>query len=189
MYISYINASSSKYAFSKDILARWTFPLVPDNNYPGSASTSYEHTRGNKYLSVVTPPQLARTSQIGALTLLGPGTSIASDARIVRSVLGANCVLGMGAVVTDSVLWDGVRVETGAVVEGSVLGNGVTVLKGSRIERGCLVADGVVVGPEARLRRLTRVSGKRKAVEDEESEDSEIEEVEAGRIFPLPMDL
>jgi translation initiation factor eIF-2B subunit epsilon len=33
--------------FSKDILSRWTFPLVPDNNHP--SSHAYEHRRGNKY--------------------------------------------------------------------------------------------------------------------------------------------
>lgn len=35
--------------FSKDILARWTFPLVPDDNHPGGHS--YEHLRGNKYIA------------------------------------------------------------------------------------------------------------------------------------------
>ena len=34
-------------ALSKDILSRWTFPLVPDNNHP--SSHAYEHRRGNKY--------------------------------------------------------------------------------------------------------------------------------------------
>lgn len=75
--------------------------------------------------------------------------------------------------------------EAGCVVEGSILGRGVKVLKGSRIERGCLVADGVVVGPDARLRRLARVSAKRGSVkrpveDDDEEEDSELEDVEAG---------
>ena len=33
---------------SKDILSRWTFPLVPDDNHPGGHL--YEHLRGNKYI-------------------------------------------------------------------------------------------------------------------------------------------
>jgi hypothetical protein len=37
-----------KFLFSKDILSRWTFPLVPDNNYP--TGRVYEHVRGNKYI-------------------------------------------------------------------------------------------------------------------------------------------
>lgn len=34
--------------FSKDILSRWTFPLVPDDNYP--SGQAYDHLRGNKYV-------------------------------------------------------------------------------------------------------------------------------------------
>lgn len=34
---------------SKDILSRWTFPLVPDDNYPGGHV--YEHLRGNRYIA------------------------------------------------------------------------------------------------------------------------------------------
>ena len=34
---------------SKDILSRWTFPLVPDDNHPGGHA--YEHLRGNKYIA------------------------------------------------------------------------------------------------------------------------------------------
>jgi translation initiation factor eIF-2B subunit epsilon len=34
---------------SKDILSRWTFPLVPDDNYPGGPV--YEHRRGNRYIA------------------------------------------------------------------------------------------------------------------------------------------
>jgi hypothetical protein len=34
---------------SKDILGRWTFPLVPDDNHPGGHH--YEHQRGNKYIA------------------------------------------------------------------------------------------------------------------------------------------
>ena len=36
-------------ARSKDILSRWTFPLVPDDNHPGGHA--YEHLRGNKYIA------------------------------------------------------------------------------------------------------------------------------------------
>ncbi|KAH8117331.1 nucleotide-diphospho-sugar transferase [Phellopilus nigrolimitatus] len=192
-YAARVKDTKSYASISKDILARWTFPLVPDDNYPGSASTSYEHVRGNKYLSLASPPQLARTSHVGPLTLLGPGTSIAADARVSGSVLGANCVLGQGAVVTDSILWDDVRVEHGCVVEGSVLGRGVVVLAGSRVDRGCLIADGVVIGPEARVKRLTRVSRKRRTVGEggkaDEDEDEELEDVEAAQTDELRLSL
>jgi translation initiation factor eIF-2B subunit epsilon len=48
---------------SKDILSRWTFPLVPDNNHPGGEV--YEHRRGNKYIARDGSVILAR--YVGAL--------------------------------------------------------------------------------------------------------------------------
>ena len=185
-YAARVKDTKSYASVSKDILSRWTFPLVPDDNHPGCATTSYDHSRGNRYLSTGVPPHLARASYVGPMTLLGPGSSIASDARVSGSVLGANCVLEQGAVVSDSYLWDGVRVEEGAVIEGSVLGKNVTVLRGSRVERGCLIADDVIIGPDAHLRRLTRVSKKRDQQADEEEEDeedSDYEDAEAGKFF------
>jgi translation initiation factor eIF-2B subunit epsilon len=49
---------SSASSFSKDILARWTFPLTPDNNHPGGHA--YEHLRGNKYIAKDNSVVLAR---------------------------------------------------------------------------------------------------------------------------------
>ncbi len=43
---------------SKDILSRWTFPLVPDNNHPGGHI--YEHRRGNRYIAKDNSVILAR---------------------------------------------------------------------------------------------------------------------------------
>lgn len=34
---------------SKDILSRWTFPLVPDDNHP--SGHSYEYLRSNTYIA------------------------------------------------------------------------------------------------------------------------------------------
>lgn len=39
---------SSTRLISKDILSRWTFPLVPDDNHPGGHA--YDHLRGNRYV-------------------------------------------------------------------------------------------------------------------------------------------
>ena len=43
---------------SKDILSRWTFPLVPDDTHPGGHS--YEHLRGNKYIAKDNSVSLSR---------------------------------------------------------------------------------------------------------------------------------
>ena len=45
----------------KDILARWSFPLVPDDNHPGGHN--YEHLRGNKYIAKGNSVTLSRYVQ------------------------------------------------------------------------------------------------------------------------------
>ncbi|KLO12608.1 nucleotide-diphospho-sugar transferase [Schizopora paradoxa] len=187
-YAARVRDTKSYDAISKDILSRWTFPMVPDDNMPGP-SGGYALTRNLTYLSLSSPPLLARTAEVGPLALLGPRASVAADAKVVRSVLGPRCTVGAGAVVSDSYLWEGVVVEAGAVVESSILGKGVVVKKGSMVERGCLVGDGVVLGPEASLAEFSRVSrrGLRAEVADDEDEDEDdddavdFEEMEAAQ--------
>jgi translation initiation factor eIF-2B subunit epsilon len=64
----------------------------------------------------------------------------------------------------------------------------VHVKEGTVVEKGCLVADEVIVGPKGVLKQFERVS---KRIEkpsaasgtDDEEEDSELEDVDEGRHF------
>ncbi len=183
---------------SKDILSRWTFPLVPDNNYPGGHA--YEHIRGNKYFAkdstvtlgrydhllngIIETRVVHRTSKIGNNTLIGSSTSVSEDVQISSSVIGRNCVIGPGSIIIDSYLFDGVTIGPECVIEKSIIGEGATVKDSSHITKGCLIGDEVVVGPEALLESFDRLSKRRLRLEgdvdeDEEDEDSDLEEVEA----------
>jgi translation initiation factor eIF-2B subunit epsilon len=57
-YAARVRDTRSYDAVSKDILARWTFPLVPDNNHPGGHV--YDHLRGNRYIPKDNTVVLAR---------------------------------------------------------------------------------------------------------------------------------
>ncbi len=192
---------------SKDILSRWTFPLVPDDNHPGGHS--YEHLRGNKYIAKgnsvvlsrsvctllpgITSQSLTHSSQrtckIGNNTLIGAHTTIEANASVHSSVIGQRCTIGAGAVLRDAYIFDDTHIGAGCVVEGTIIGERVRIGDRCRIPRGCLIAEGVVIGDNAKLRRFERVSKKRDAEEavgdedaddeDEEEEDSDLEEVEA----------
>ncbi|TDL27353.1 nucleotide-diphospho-sugar transferase [Rickenella mellea] len=183
-YAARVKDTKSYAAVSKDILARWTFPLVPDDNHP--AGDAYEHLRGNRYVAVDGTVQLSRSSTIGRHTLVGAGSSVSHDAIVVGSVLGHNVTVGAGASVRDAYVWDNAQIGHGAVVEGCVIGEGVVVGPGGRIEEGCLLEDGVVLGPEAILQRFTRVSRRRSGKDEvEEDEDEEIKTVEAAQTDEL----
>ncbi|KAI0647184.1 nucleotide-diphospho-sugar transferase [Trametes meyenii] len=189
-YAARVADTRSYDAVSKDILARWTFPLVPDDNHPGGHS--YEHLRGNKYIAKGNSVVLSRTCKVGNNTLIGAHTTIEANASVQSSVIGQRCTIGPGAVLRDAYIFDDTHVGPGCVVEGSIVGTHVRLGSGCRVPRGCLIADGVVIGEGAKLRKFERVSKKREAREeeeeeeeedaddeDEEEEDSDLEEVEA----------
>ncbi|KAI0720955.1 nucleotide-diphospho-sugar transferase [Cerioporus squamosus] len=186
-YAARVADTRSYDAVSKDILSRWTFPLVPDDNHPGGHS--YEHLRGNKYIAKDNSVSLSRTCKIGNNTLIGSHTTISENASVHASVIGQRCTIGPGATLRDAYIFDDTEVGAGCVVEGSIIGSRVKLGRGVRVPRGCVIADGVVIGEGARLRKFERVSKRRVATpkagddgsdgDDEEDEDSELEEVEA----------
>jgi len=64
----------------------------------------------------------------------------------------------------------------------------VQVKVGTVVEKGCLIADEVVVGPKGRLKEFERVSKKIEKPSvvsgaDDEDEDSELEDVDEGQCF------
>ena len=129
-----------------------------------------------------------RTCKIGNNTLIGSHTVISANASIHASVIGQRCTIGPGAVLRDAYIFDDTHVGAGAVVEGSIIGARVTLGDGARVPRGCLIADGVAIGANAKLRKFERVSKKREERSqnegdgsdgDDEESDSELEEVEA----------
>ncbi|KAF9227524.1 nucleotide-diphospho-sugar transferase [Gyrodon lividus] len=180
-YAARVKDTNSYAAISKDILSRWTFPLVPDDNYPGGHS--YEHLRGNKYIAKDSSVVLSRTCKIGNNTLIGSKSQIAENAQVLASVLGQRCIIGAGSVVRNSYLFDGVVVGPNCTIEHSIIGAGVQIKEKSIVERGCLIADGVIVGPQARLEPFQKLLRRRQDAEgedeDEEDDDAD-EEADAG---------
>ncbi|KAG1756540.1 nucleotide-diphospho-sugar transferase [Suillus paluster] len=172
-YAARVRDTRSYDSVSKDILSRWTFPLVPDDNHPGGHS--YEHLRGNKYIAKDNSVTLSRTCKIGNNTLIGSKSQIADNAQVTASVLGQGCTVGAGSIVRNSYLFDGAIIGPNCVVEHSIIGSGVQIKERTRVERGCLIADGVIVGPQARLAPFSRLS-KRRQDNDEEDEDEEEDE-------------
>jgi translation initiation factor eIF-2B subunit epsilon len=99
-------------------------------------------------------------------------------------VIGQRCIIGANTVIRNSYLFDGVVIGPQCVIEQSILSTNVNVKENSEIQRGCLIGEDVVLGPQAQLAPLERVSKKReKTVSKSDAEDGEEdnEEVEAER--------
>ncbi|KAG6890454.1 hypothetical protein C0992_001501 [Termitomyces sp. T32_za158] len=181
-YAARVKDTKSYESVSKDILSRWTFPLVPDDNHP--SGHAYEHERGNKYLAKDQTVILARTCKIGNNTMIGASTQINENAEIVASVIGCNCSIGTGTIIRNSYIFDGTAIGSDCVIERSIIGAGVSIKDKSVVQRGSLVGDGVIVGPSALLRPFERLSRKRDSADSSEDEDSDLEDVEASQDLP-----
>lgn len=102
-------------------------------------------------------------------------------------MIGQRCIIGAGTVVRNAYIFDDSVIGPGCFIEQSIIGAGVNVKERSRIEKGCLVGDGVIVGPQAVLVPFERLSKRReqnkdgKYGTDGEDEDSDVEEVEASK--------
>lgn len=177
-YAARVQDTKSYDAISKDIISRWTFPLVPDDNHPGGHY--YEHRRGNKYLPKDGSVVLSRTCTIGNNTLIGAHSQIYDNVEIVASVIGQHCVIEAGCTIRNSYIFDHTVVGANCVIDQSIIGTGVVMREGTTVKKGCLVADGVVIGPNAVLQDFERVSKKRVIPEDEE-DDSELEDFDQGK--------
>jgi NDP-sugar pyrophosphorylase family protein len=87
-------------------------------------------------------------------TVVFSGCEIAATARVERSVLGRQTIIGPGAIVTDSVLMDGCHVAADAKVAGSIMGPGSTVGQRGDVRAisvlgaGAVVSSGTVVDGE-----------------------------------------
>jgi len=170
-------------AISKDIIHRWTYPMVPDNNW--LAASSYQHSRPHIYKErnvklaqyvahhslALTHSQsipidvalyrrsfVCRSCKIGKDTVIGEQTVVGEFANIQSSVIGRNCSIGNHVTITNSFIWDNTVIEDHVTIDDSLLCRGVTIKKNSRLLPGCVVSFNVTVGPDCTLPAETKVT-------------------------------
>lgn len=129
-------------AVSRDIVARWTYPMVPDTNMV--ATTSYTRVRDGTYKEHGV--RLARSVKLSGDCVLGARTRIGAGSVVNKCVIGRNCVIGKGVTLEGCYLWDNVRVEDGATVSRSIVCSNAVIGPGATVGRGSTISYGVVIG-------------------------------------------
>jgi mannose-1-phosphate guanylyltransferase len=71
--------------------------------------------------------EISPDAELHAPCVIGPNSTVGSDAVIERSVLLDGCTVGDGARLSNSILSGGVTVEAGAELDGAVIGEGERV--------------------------------------------------------------
>ncbi|RAL64685.1 hypothetical protein DID88_001717 [Monilinia fructigena] len=125
-------------AITKDVLGRWTYPLVPDSNLV--AGQTYKFQRGGfcKENGVI----LARTCKIGKRTVLGAGTSVGDGSTIINSTVGRGCRIGKNVTIQNAYIWDDVVIGDGSFVDRSIIANNVLVGQKCKVTGGSLLSFG-----------------------------------------------
>ncbi|CAG8513002.1 5446_t:CDS:10 [Racocetra fulgida] len=115
---------------SKDVLSRWTYPIVPDNNL--QEGDNYEFMRGHIY----------KEKDV----LIGAGTEIAENVKITNSVIGRRVTID------GAYIWDDVKIKSNCSVVQSILANNVVLEENVIVKKGCILSYGVSKSFEINLK-------------------------------------
>lgn len=140
-------------SITRDVLGRWTSPLIPDSNLVAGQSYVTQKKGVCKEKDVVfeTDTKISK-SVFGSRTTVGSGTSIAD------SVIGRRCFIGQNVTITGSYIWDDATIEDGTTITRSVLGGSVTVGKNSTIGAGSVISFDVGVSDNTTIPPSTVLS-------------------------------
>ncbi|OAA73623.1 eIF4-gamma/eIF5/eIF2-epsilon [Cordyceps fumosorosea ARSEF 2679] len=140
-------------AVSRDVLGRWTFPLIPENNLaPGAAYRAHPGGVVIEQSAWHASSARLRNSIVGDRASIGPG------ATVTNCVIGSGCVIAAGATLTDAFLWNDVAVDEGATVTHAILADGVKIGKGATVQPGALLSFGVRIGDGMTVPEDTAIS-------------------------------
>ena len=157
-------------AISKDIIERWTYPLVPDNN----VAAGYSYISRPDSRVYYEPPLVVPRNSVVVDSVVGKGVQIGQNTVIKRSVIGRNCTIGDNVVITDSYVWEAVAIQNSVKMNRAVVASNARILEHCTLLRGCILSFNTVVGPHVTLAEHTKVTNCSRALERAKSkEDSE----------------
>jgi NDP-sugar pyrophosphorylase family protein len=141
---------------SRDVIRRWLYPLVPDNNWDRSMGTC---TFNRGFLYRENNVFVDRSAKIGKGVMLGADSVIGEGVIIENSVLGRKVYVEAGAEIRDSYLWDGCIIRSQAKINKAVICHLAIIGERTSIQRGTVVSFGVVVGNDSIIPPFTRLTG------------------------------
>lgn len=161
-------------AVSKDILHRWTYPMVPDIPFSRNGPPIRLDCQGiYKAAGVVQ----SRSAIIGGTTLLGEGTSIGDCCTITDSVIGQGCTIGGNVHIQGCYIWNNVTIHDNANLRDAIVCDGAVVKEGAVLEPGVILSFNVVIGQKFTVPSYSKISITPQPTE--EDSDDELEYAEA----------
>ncbi|XP_016442154.1 uncharacterized protein LOC107767614 [Nicotiana tabacum] len=175
-YAARIDNYRSYDTISKDIIQRWTYPLVPDVQFFGNSATKLE--RQGMYRA----PEIkqSRSAKIGPFTVIGTRTSIGNNTEISNSVVGEGCSIGSNVAIEGCYIWHNVTIEDGCKLKHSIVCDGVTMKSGAALEPGTVLSFKVVVGRNFLVPAYSKVSLLQQPIKQDSDEELEYADNSSG---------
>ncbi|KAE8449992.1 hypothetical protein EG329_007131 [Mollisiaceae sp. DMI_Dod_QoI] len=152
---------------SRDVLGRWTYPLVPDSNL--IAGQSYKFERGG--LCKENGVTLARTCKVGKRTVLGKDTSIGDASVVSNSIIGRRCQIGKNVTIHDAYIWDDAVIGDGSTIDRAIIANEAVIGKKCKIQPGALISYGVRIADSKDVKSASRITRAKRKLEDDLSDE------------------
>nr|XP_027107525.1 translation initiation factor eIF-2B subunit epsilon-like isoform X3 [Coffea arabica] len=175
-YAARIDNFRSYDTVSKDIIQRWTYPLVPDVQFFGNSSTKLDR-QGMYRASVVGQ---SRSAQVGPFTVIGSGTTIGSQSQISNSVVGEGCKIGANVSIEGCYIWHNVTIEDGCQLKHAIVCDGVVIKSGVILEPGVVLSYKVVVGQQFIVPAYSKVSLYQQPIKQDSDEELEYADSSTG---------
>ena len=111
---------------------------------------------GDSFLAV--DPSVLSEGRVIPPAVIGPGTRIAAGAEVGSLVaIGANVMVGEGAIVERCVVLEGAQVGAGCVLRDCIVGPRVRIGERTQVIEGAILGEGVTIGADNVLARGARV--------------------------------
>ncbi|KAK3418471.1 hypothetical protein EUGRSUZ_H04421 [Eucalyptus grandis] len=165
---------------SKDIIQRWTYPLVPDVLSLGNSATNLERQGMYRAFEI----GQSRSAQIGPHTVIGTNTTIGSNTKITNSVVGKNCAIGSNVLIEGSYVWDNVTIEDGCELRHAIVCDGVIMKSGSVLKPGVVLSFKVVIGQNFVVPPYSKVSLLKQPTKQDSDEELEYADNDSDTLDP-----
>ena len=151
-YAIKVNDAFSYDSVSRDLIERWSFPIVPD------LQEDLCYSRHNIYKSSTV--DLKIDSILERNLVIGKETKIDSGTRISDSVIGENCRLGKNVRIDGCYLMDNVQIGDDCKLTKCILSNSVQIKRNCELRSGCILGRNCVIGPDITLDQCTLLQEK-----------------------------
>lgn len=164
---------------SSDLVRRWVYPLTPEANFTDQEGRCCTYSRHNVYRG--SGVSLGHGSQMEENVLIGCETSIGANCHISNSVIGNNCTLGDNVILDHAYIWHNVHIASNVTISQSVVCDKVVVKEGVKLNKQCVLAYNVVIGPNISLPESTVLSMHHPEEEEEDDDEFLSDDAEVGQ--------